>query len=52
MDIKEEIESLVRTTEKNREVLKNSWKKVEDLDAAIQSAKDDQQQRKEDSKSN
>lgn len=36
IDTKEEIDALVKATEKTREELKKSWKKVEDLDAAIQ----------------
>ena len=37
-DTKAELEVLVKATEKSREELKISWKKVEDLDAAIQSS--------------
>jgi hypothetical protein len=46
-DTKRELETLLEATQKNREELKKSWKRVEDLDAAIQSAKSDQQQRKQ-----
>ena len=37
-DTKTELEALLRTTEKNRVELQKSWKKAEDLEAAIQSA--------------
>ena len=37
-DTKRELEALLKTTEKNRVELQKSWKKAEDLEAAIQSA--------------
>jgi hypothetical protein len=37
-DTKTELEALLRATEKNRVELQKSWKKAEDLEAAIQSA--------------
>ena len=49
---KKNIDELLRTTEKTREELKKSWKRVEDLDAAIQSAKNDQLRRNQGRKSN
>jgi hypothetical protein len=48
-DTKRELEALLKTAEKNRVELQKSWKKVEDLDAAIQAAqratKDSQERR-------
>jgi hypothetical protein len=38
-DTKRELEALLKAAEKNRVELQKSWKKVEDLEAAIQSAK-------------
>ncbi len=46
------LEVLLKTTEENRKQLQKAWKKVEDLDAAIQSAQSDQLQRKQAKKSN
>lgn len=37
-DTKGELEALLKTAEKNRGELQKSWKKVEDLEAAIQAA--------------
>lgn len=37
-DTKTELEALLKATEKNRVELQKSWKKAEDLEAAIQSA--------------
>jgi hypothetical protein len=37
-DTKRELEALLKAAEKNRVELQKSWKKVEDLEAAIQSA--------------
>lgn len=48
----QEIDNLIKATQKNREELKKSWQKFEDLDAAIQSAKSDQEQRKQARKRN
>jgi hypothetical protein len=39
LDTKQELEALLKTAEKNRVELQKSWKKVEDLEAAIQAAK-------------
>jgi hypothetical protein len=38
-DTKTELEALLKATEKNRVELQKSWKKAEDLEAAIQSAR-------------
>jgi hypothetical protein len=45
-------EALIKATERNREELKKSWQKVEELEAAIQSAKSGQLQRKRTKKPN
>ena len=45
-----EIEALIKATERNRRELLKTWKKVEELDAAIQSAKSDQLKRKQNGK--
>ncbi|HTR41680.1 MAG TPA: hypothetical protein VMH87_08705 [Pseudomonadales bacterium] len=37
-DTKRELEALLKAAEKNRIELQKSWKKVEDLEAAIQAA--------------
>jgi hypothetical protein len=38
-DTKRELEALLKAAERNRVELQKSWKKVEDLEAAIQAAK-------------
>lgn len=39
LDTKRELEALLKTAEENRAKLDKSWKKVEDLEAAIDAAR-------------